>query len=55
MIEERFMGFTECVTGATGEAIAYCLLQHLSDWQLPASMLCGQVYDGAGVMAGTTK
>ena len=54
-IEERFMGFSECVTGVTGEAIADRLLQHLSDWQLPASMLCGQAYDGAGAMAGKTK
>ena len=49
------MGFSECVTGVTGEAIADNLLQHLSDWQLPASMLCGQTYDGAGAMAGKTK
>ena len=56
-IVERFMGFSECVTGVTGvtgEAIADCL-QHLSDWQLPASMMCGQAYVGAGAMAGKTK
>ena len=49
------MGFSECVTGVTGEAITDCLLQHLSDWQLPASVLCGQAYNGAGAMAGKTK
>ena len=54
-IEERFMGFTECVTGVTGKAIAKRLLQHLSDWQLPTSMLCGKTYDGAVAMAGKIK
>ena len=41
--------------GVTGEAIADCLIQHLTGWQLPASRLCGQSYDGAGAMAGKTK
>lgn len=55
VIEKRFLGFRECVTGVTGEAIAKRLLQHLTDWQLPASSLCGQSYDGAGAMAGKKK
>ena len=54
-IEESFLGFSECVMSVTGEAIADCLLQHLTDWQLPASRLCGQSYDGAGAMAGKNK
>ena len=54
-IEECFLGFSECVTGVTGEAIANRLLQHLTGWQLPASRLCGQSYDGAGAMAGKTR
>ena len=54
-IEERFLGFSECVTGVTGEAIADRILQHLVDWQLPADNLIGQTYDGAGAMAGRKK
>jgi len=51
-IEERFLAFSECVTGVSGEAIADCILQLLADWQLPATDLHGQTYDGAGAMAG---
>ena len=43
------------MTGVTGEAIANRLLQHLTDWQLPASRLCGQSYDRSGAMAGINK
>lgn len=35
--------------GTTGEAIADRIL---SQWQLFASQLCGQTYNGAGAMAG---
>ena len=38
---ECFIGFSECVTGVTGKAIA---VQILKDWQFPASQLCGQTY-----------
>ena len=55
VIEERFLGFTECDTGVTGEAIASRILQHLDTWQLPALQLRGQTYDGAGAMAGKKK
>ena len=54
-IEERFLGFTECDTGVTGEAIASKILQHLDTWQLHASQLRGQTYDGASAMAGKGK
>ncbi len=54
-IEERFLAFSECNTGVTGEAIASRILHHLDIWQLPASQLRGQTYDGAGAMAGKTK
>ncbi len=54
-IEERFMCFSECETGVTGQAIADRLLGHLVTWQLPASQLRGQTYDGAGAMAGKRK
>ena len=54
-IEERFMAFSECDTGVTGKAIAECLLSNLDEWQLPASHMIGQTYDGAGAMAGRKK
>lgn len=54
-IEEHFLCFSECTTGVTGEAIAECVLHHLQSWQLHASKLRGQTYDGAGAMAGKAK
>ena len=54
-IEERFMAFSECDTGVTGEAIADRLLSKLDAWQLPVSHMIGQTYDGAGAMAGKKK
>ncbi len=53
--EERFMCFSECETGVSGKAIADRLLSHLVTWQLPASQLRGQTYDGAGAMAGKRR
>ena len=52
---ERFMGFIRCATGVTGEAIADNILLQLNAWQLPATSLRGQAYDGAGSMSGHTK
>ena len=49
------MAFSECDTGVTGEAIADRLLSSLDSWQLPASHLIGQTYDGAGAMAGKKR
>ena len=49
---EKFLGFLECVNGVTGEAIADTILTQLNSWQLPASLLRGQGYDGAGAMSG---
>lgn len=54
-IEERFLAFSECVTGVSGEAIADRILQLLADWQLSATHCRGQTYDGAGAMAGKNK
>ena len=54
-IDERFMSFSECDTGVSGQAIADRLLSHLVTWQLPASQLRGQTYDGAGAMAGKRR
>jgi len=41
-IEEHFLGFSECETGVSGQAIAAHILQLLETWQLPASQLRGQ-------------
>ena len=49
---ECFLGFSECITGVTGEAIVAQILQILEDWQFPACYLRSQTYDGAGSMAG---
>ena len=54
-IEERFLAFSECLTGVTGHAIADHILRLLVDWQLSASNIRGQTYDGAGAMAGKSR
>ena len=54
-IEERFLAFSECLSGVTGSAIADHILKLLSDWQLSPANLCGQTYDGAGAMAGKSR
>ena len=54
-IEERFLAFSECITGVSGKAIADRILQLLSNWQLSGSYLVGQTCDGAGSMAGKNK
>ena len=52
---EKFLGFLKCDTGVTGEAIADNILLQLNAWQLPASLIHGQTYDGAGSMSGHTR
>lgn len=54
-IEERFLYFSECETGVTGEVLADRILQHLHTWHLPGSQVPGQTYDGAGAMAGKRR
>ena len=54
-VRKEFMGFVECKTGVTGEALAATILGTLDEWKLETQNLCGQAYDGAGSMAGTTK
>ena len=44
--------FHEC---QSGEAVADRILSKLAEWQLQPQLLCGQVYDGAGAMAGKSK
>lgn len=52
---EKFLGFLKCETGVSGEAIADNILSQLTAWQLPACLLRGQGYDGAGSMSGHTR
>ena len=54
-IEERFLAFSECITGVSGKSIAYCILQLLCNWQLLSSHLVGQTCDGAGARGGSRK
>ena len=53
--QEKFLGFQECISGTTGEAIADNILSKLTDWKLEAELLRGQAYDGASAMAGRVK
>lgn len=46
------MTFSEYDTGVSGQAIAD---RFLEAWQLSASHMVGQTYDGAGAMAGKKK
>ena len=52
---EKFLAFHKCQSGVTGEAVADAVLSKLVEWQLQPQLLCGQVYDGAGAMAGKSK
>lgn len=54
-IEERFLAFSECLSGVSGSAIADHILSLLDDWQLLPCNIRGQAYDGAGAMAGKRK
>ena len=52
---EKFLGFQECTSGISGEALADNILEQLKAWQLHPQYMRGQAYDGAGAMAGKTK
>ena len=52
---EKFLGFHECVSGVTGEAIANDIITQLTNWQLDPQLLRGQAFDGAGAMAGRSR
>ena len=52
---EKFLGFLWCQEGVTGEVISGYILSQLSNWQLPATLLRGQSYDGAGAMSGCVR
>ena len=53
--QEQFLGFHECQTGVSGQAIATDILEQLANWQLEPRFLRGQAYDGAGAMAGQIR
>jgi len=53
--QEWFLGFSECNSGVTGNAIAENSTSNLGSWQLELTNMCGQAYDGAGAMSGATK
>ena len=51
-VREEFLGFAECKSGVSGNAIATNLVDILKNkWHLNLENLCGQAYDGAGAMA----
>lgn len=55
-VREEFLGFAECKSGVSGDAIAKNLVDILQNkWQLNLENLCGQAYDGAGAMAGRVR
>ena len=54
-VSEKFLGFVECNTGVSGEALAEKIISALKAWKLDVMKLRGQAYDGAGAMAGATK
>ena len=53
--QEKFLGFQECLSGVTGEAIADNILTQLTNWQLQLQLLRGQAYDGVGAVAGKAR
>ena len=54
-VYEKFLCFHSCESGVTGEAIASNILENLAKWELDPNLIRGQVYDGAGAMAGKSK
>ena len=42
--QEKFLGFHECLTGVTGEAIANNIITQLTNWQLDPQLLRGQAF-----------
>ena len=52
-VREEFLGYTECKSGVTGNAVPTNLVDILKNkWHLNLEHLCGQAYDGAETMAG---
>ena len=52
---ENFLGFKECTSVVSGEALADGILQQLENWQLHPQCRRGQAYKVAGAMASKTK
>ena len=53
--EEKFLGFHECLSGVTGEAIANDIITQLTRWQLDPHLLRRKAFDGTGAMAGKSR
>ena len=53
--QESFLGFSECLLGVTGEALADSIISNLQTWNFELDDLRGQAYDGAGAMSGSNK
>ena len=54
-IREDLVEFIECDTGISGHALAQKIIVFIQSNGLDPSMLRGQAYDGAGIMAGKTN
>lgn len=52
---EKYLGLLKCETGVSGAAIAENILSQLNTWQLLASLLRGQGYNGADLMSGHSR
>ena len=52
---EDFITFLECESGVSGQAIADMMVSFLKPHGLNPANLCGQAYDGAGIMSGKTN
>ncbi|XP_020895285.1 52 kDa repressor of the inhibitor of the protein kinase-like [Exaiptasia diaphana] len=52
---ECFLGFSECLLGVTGKALADSIISNLQLWNFELHNLRGQAYDGAGAMTGRNK
>ena len=44
--QEKFLGFHECLSGVTGEAIANDIITQLGSWQLDPQLLRNQAFGG---------
>ena len=53
--EEKFLSFTKCLWGVSGEALVRNILKQLSEWALDLKYLWGQAYDEAEATAGCSK
>ena len=55
LIMKDLVAFTKCYIGITGWCLASKITSTVEGYNLDLQNLCGQAYDGAGNMAGTTN